>query len=138
MQTRWICLAFALLFGCSSEQPIPPDQAYDPAKVQGQVDKTLPADDQERQAALKSVLDQLQEGNDFESLFLPGVTYEESESSFLEGAIGVASWSFDGRPSGIDVPVVLQMTMDSGELKERKRVYRVAGSSGGYTVSRAK
>jgi hypothetical protein len=138
MHPRWLCLAVPLILACSSEQPIPPDQAYDPAKVQGQVDTTLPHADQERQAALKSVLDQLQEGRDFESLFLQNVTYEESESSFLEGAIGVESWAFDGRPNGTDVPVVLRMKTDSGDVKQRKRVYRVAGSSGAYAISRVK
>jgi hypothetical protein len=126
-----------LCAGCSSSG-VTPEQTYDPAKLQGQVDTKLPLDAQERQTALRSVLEQIQRGTDWENLYHPGVTFSETDTAFFEGNIGLESWAFDGAPSGMDVPVTLQLRNNKDELVMKKRRYRVFGTTGDFSVEQAR
>jgi hypothetical protein len=108
--------------------------------MQGEVDTTLPPDLQAKQAALKSVLDELQFGNAIEDIYAPGVLFDETPQSFREDGIGLHSWDFNGKPSGDDVPVVLNLRLDTpdSQTKRVERVYSVTGVPGNFVIRRKK
>lgn len=132
-------LMLAAAVGCG-ENEIPPEEAYTP--VSGDVDTSLPPDLQEKQQALKSILDALSvEGVDLDQLLdqNPNLRFNESSEEFYErGGINLDGWEFNGKPVGNDLPVVLYLNLDSTGRNKLKveRVYTVTGSRGRFTITR--
>jgi hypothetical protein len=141
MKIRWsyaalIVLPLTLGCGMGNGGPRP-----DPASLVPAVDTSLPNEAQARQQVIRNVLKNLQEGYPVERLkkLVPGVKFNETQSQFMDGARSLESWSFNGQPTGDEVPVTLVFTPgDSGGENPNKvdRVYVVKGSAGRYTVSR--
>lgn len=133
-------LPLLVAIGCG-ESTVAPEDVFDPAKLQGTVDTSLPPHLQAKQEALATVFNlMIESGMDFEDMReeKAGVTVEESMEDFLEGTVELAQWDFNGKPSGDDVPVVLFLAEDSSGKNTRRveRVYTVLGSPGRITVSR--
>ena len=132
-------LLLAAAVGCG-EKEIPPEEAYTP--VSGDVDTSLSPELQQKQQALKSILDALSvEGLDLDQLpeQYPGLRFNESAEEFYErSGINLDGWEFNGKPVGNDLPVVLYLNLDSTGRKKLKveRVYTVTGSRGRFTISR--
>jgi hypothetical protein len=127
-----------LSIGCTQKENVARPVSESAATA---IDTSLPKEVQEKQEVIRRALFSLQEGYPAERLkgFLPGVKFVESQSQFLEGAKYLESWSFNGQPSGDEVPVSLFFTFeDSGSASPKKvdRVYSIKGSSGRFTVSR--
>jgi hypothetical protein len=141
MKINWsyvALIAVPLPMGCGTSNGGP---RLDPASLVPAVDSSLPKEAQARQQVIRDVLKNLQEGYPVERLkkFLPGVKFNETQSQFMDGARSLESWSFNGQPTGDEVPVTLVFTPeDSGGENPKKvdRVYVVKGSAGRYTVSR--
>jgi hypothetical protein len=119
------------------EQPPPA-----PLVQQGVIDTTLPAAQREKQAVLKGVLDDLEQGTPYSKLkeLKPSVRLTESAQGFYRDVIGLERWEFNGKPQGDEVPVVLYMSEDKpgNPVKRVDRVYRVEGSGGQFVISRKK
>jgi len=132
-------LFLVALLGCG-EPTVSPDDAYDPESLQGTVDTTLPPALQARQEAVLELFDALQRGVPIDMLDqeLSGIGFQESEESFLEGAIRLERWEFNGKPSGDEVPVTLFLAKDDAgeDLLQRQRVYLVSGATGRFTIRR--
>ncbi len=141
LKSLWIAMALLLplAIGCG-EPVVAPEEAYDPEQLQGTVDSSLPRPLQVKQETLQRVLVSLQEGIEVDSLsdYHPDVQFRETPDDFLEGAINLARWDFNGEPAGNDVPVVLHLSVDSSGRNERRveRVYTVTGSPGRLTIQR--
>ena len=122
------------------ETTVAPEDSYDPVQAAGTVDESLPRGLGAKQEMLSSVLVLLQQGIEVDALadYEPGARFAESPEEFLEGALNLARWNFNGRPEGSDVPVVLFLTEDADTGKERRveRVYSVTGSATQFTISR--
>jgi hypothetical protein len=135
------CLSLLLVavLGCG-EPTVSPDEAYDPEELQGTVDTTLPPDLQARQEAIFELFDALQRGVPIDMLDqeVSGISFQESEESFLGDTIRLERWEFSGKPSGSDVPVTLFLAKDDvGEdLLEQQRVYTVSGAPGRFSIRR--
>jgi hypothetical protein len=127
--------------GCG-EATIPPEDAYDPEEVAGKVDPGLPSGLQAKQEALRKVLAELQQGVEIEFLsdYLDDVRFMETSEGFLEGALDLERWDFNGKPTGNDVPVVLFLAKENPDGTRREvrveRVYTVTGVPGGYFIRR--
>ena len=136
-----LCLSFSAVafLGCG-EPTVPPDEAYDPEKMQGTVDTTLPPELRAKQEAILEAFDALQRGVPIDMLAeeVSGIRFTESAESFFEDTIRLERWEFNGRPTGNDVPVVLYLAEDdAGEnLRQRDRIYTVSGSPGRFTITR--
>jgi hypothetical protein len=134
-------VAMVLLTAGCGEPTIPPEEAFDPASLQGEVDETLPPELKKKQEAVYRVFDVLLQGVGVEFLSdaLPEIRFEETPETFHPpGTVSLESWAFDGKPTGNDVPVVMHFTLDTsgGETKEEKRVYTVTGSGGRMVIRR--
>lgn len=131
-----VLLACVFLSACTAEPPPPPK----PQELRGEVDKTLPPAQQEKQRILKRILDELQSRTHYTAIqqYHADVQVTESLESYMEGTLGLARWNFNGKPDKDDVPVVLFMMEDLPNDPERRveRVYTVTGSPGKYTISR--
>ena len=127
------------LLGCG-ETTVAPEDSYDPVDVAGTVDTSLPPKLLAKQEMLSTVLVLFQQGIEVDALadYEPGARFAESQEEFLEGAMNLSRWDFNGRPEGSDVPVVLFLTEDTDTGKERRveRVYAVSGSPTRFTISR--
>lgn len=128
----------AACYGCGGDQAAQP--VYDPTEYQGEVDTSLPPELQEKQEALKRVFDELQRRTGYDSLpdVLPDYRLTETRESFFGNTLALEKWDFNGRPSGNDVPVVVQLLEDTPEesLRKEERVYTVTGSMGKYVIQR--
>lgn len=135
------CLSLLVVaaLGCG-EPTVSPDEAYDPEELQGTVDTTLPPALQARQEAIFELFDALQRGVPIDTLDqeISGISFQESEESFLEDTIRLERWEFSGKPLGNDVPVTLFLAKDDAgeDLLERERVYTVSGAPGRFTIRR--
>ncbi len=134
----WVLL-LAAMAGCG-EPTVAPEDVYHPERLQGTVDKSLPAELQAKQEILAEALSVGLEGNDIEDVseYVSGVDFEEPTAAFLDGAIGLSRWEFGGKPDGNDVPVVLFLDEDGPDKEDRRveRVYTVTGSSQRATIRR--
>ena len=132
-------LLLAALIGCGENQ-VPPEEAYVPTS--GTVDASLAPDLMAKQQVLKTIFDSLsQEGIGLEQLSdeNPNLKFNEPPEEFLErGAINLAGWDFDDKPTGDDVPVILHLNLDSTgrNVLEVKRVYTVTGPAGRIVIGR--
>ena len=136
------CLALLVLAAGCGEPTVAPEDAYDPADFQGEVDTSLPEELQKKQQAIRDAFEPLVRGVLVEDLgvYLENIRFESTTEEFLpSGTIALERWGFDGKPSGNDVPVVMHFVVDGaeGETKEVERVYTVT-TSGGQTVIRLK
>lgn len=129
----------ATLAGCG--EPVKPVTLLD---LQGKVDATLPPDAQAKQEALRRLLNGLQEGiGDTTALrlFVPGINYRESFTTFFEGK-RLARWEFSGQPQGNQIAVVLYFDdknggpIDPQQERRVERTYIVTGSGSNYVISR--
>ncbi|MHC5537587.1 hypothetical protein ACYOEI_05075 [Singulisphaera rosea] len=132
---EWAILFTLMVGGCTK------DEGKFPGASATEVDRSLPAEAQQRQGIIRGALMSLQEGYPIERLkgFLPRVKFVESGSRFLDGAKYFESWRFNGRPSGDEVPVSLFFTFEdpaNAGPKRVDRVYLVKGTSGRFTVTR--
>jgi len=139
---RLFAVASVLLAAGCGEPAVAPEDAYEPAELQGTVDTGLPPEQQKKQQAVYDVLSVLHQGVAVDDLpgYCPDIRFQETPESFLSpGTLDLARWEFDGKPTGNDVPVVLHFTLDApgGETKEERRVYTVT-SPGRLTVIRRK
>lgn len=137
---RFCLFAACLIVVAGCGQPAP-ERIYDPQEASGQVDTSLPPSLQEKQAALKQVLDKLaiqRVDPEYLSEHLPNIRFKETNDSFREGTLGLARWDFDGQPKGSDIPVVLYMETENPDNPEKaiKRVYRVSGGGNAFTITR--
>lgn len=140
MRSRFTGLAAAglvLLAGCgtpgTAQAPVP--------TLKADVDPSLPPGARAKQRVLHDVLVNLQEGYPPEKLkaLIPGVTFRETQSTFLEGASQLIGWGFAGHPQGDAVPVTLVFAgggAGDGDRRTVDRVYLVTGSDGRFSVSR--
>ena len=132
-------LLLAAVIGCG-ESEVPPEEAHVP--MSGTVDTSLAPDLMDKQQILKTIFDSLcLEGMGLGQLSgeNPSLKFNESPKEFLEqGAINLAGWDFDGKPTGGDVPVILHLNLDSTgrNVLEVKRVYAVTGPAGRIVISR--
>jgi hypothetical protein len=141
MKIKWshiTIIVLPLTLGCGSSNGGP---RPDPASLVPAVDTSLPKEAQARQQVIRNLLKNLQEGYPVERLkkLIPGVNFQETQSQFMDAARSLESWSFNGQPTGDEVPVTLRFAPeDSGGENPKKvdRVYLVKGSAGRYTVSR--
>ncbi len=139
LRLMMLAVLSSMAVGCG-ESEVGPNEAYDPAQLQGTVDSSLPGPLQSKQQALGRILVSILEGIDIDALsgYHPDVQFRETTEEFLEGAINLARWDFNGSPTGDDVPVVLYLSADSSGRKERRveRVYTVTGSPERRTIQR--
>lgn len=135
-------LAAMACIGCSSGASA---EAYNPANFQGTIDKSLPPDQQARQAAVQKLLNAMREGVADPgglSLYAPGITLRERFDSFYGASKRLVRWDFNGPPRGGEVPVVLYFDdKDSGPVdpsaeRKEERVYVVSGSGNRFSISR--
>jgi hypothetical protein len=130
--------AFTLWNLAGGTEPPPPTRLVQ----QGVIDMTLPPAQREKQAALKDILDHLEQGMPYSKLkeFTPGVRLTESAHDFYRDVIGLERWEFNGKPQSDDVTVVPCMSLDKPGNPEQRidRVYTVKGSGGQFVISRKK
>ena len=115
-------------------------------ELRGVVDKTLPAESQQRQKVLALLFEQLQEGiadARVLGMFCPSVIFDEPIKNFYDGHRRLARWCFNGAPDGDRVPVILYF--DDQQIgtpivraseDEEERTYIVTGTTAPYQISR--
>jgi hypothetical protein len=143
MRTRhWIVLAILVLpaAGCGKSQALE-GTTNDPREFRGFADQSLPPADAARQQALGDILEDVRAGCKLEDIKkrVSSIDFQETSARFLEGGAKLVRWSFDGRPKGNDVPVILYVSSGSGQEspKEIRRTYRVTQQRGRFTIVRA-
>jgi hypothetical protein len=128
--------------GCGDGQP---EKPFDARDYQGKVDTTLPPHSQQRQEALRRLLNALQEGVGDKAalgIFAPEIDYREKFSEFFAGHKRLVRWEFSGKPDRDNVAVTLFFDdLDSGPVDPDKlvsvdRVYVVSSAGRRFAVSR--
>lgn len=137
------CASLPWLAGCGGSQP---DKMFDVRELQGKVDTTLPASAQERQEALRRLLNGLQEGAGDKAalaIYAPGIDFRESFPAFFDGHKRLVRWDFVGKPNRDEIAVSLFFDdIDSGpvdpkQLRQSDRTYVVSTTAGRrFAISR--
>ncbi|MBN1908291.1 MAG: hypothetical protein JW818_01005 [Pirellulales bacterium] len=130
-------MGLVLVTGCDPSHA-PPEKADSPRNFQGKVDTSLPAQQQAKQQAIITALTALQRDSHFRGA--RGVRVQESPEVFLDGALDLLRWDFDGSPNGNDVPVRLWLQEPGSPATERevRRTYRVVPQGNTMVITRAK
>ena len=103
-----ICFSVpVVLVGCGGGHAA---QAYDPANFRGEVDASLPKEQQAKQVAVGKLMNAFVEGaGDATSLaiYAPGISFKGTIDDLADPAKQPVRWDFNGPPVGNDVPVSL-------------------------------
>jgi hypothetical protein len=138
---RYLLLGTFLLLlavGCGSQSSEPHGSIQE---FQGQVDTSLPPEQQQRQAALKKVLDEIWRGTlpgEVESQ-LAGLKVNIDTAAFYGKAIGVEKWGFKGPPDGEFQTAAItfkyeDLVQRKIDLKVEDRMFRITGAPGNFVV----
>ena len=133
-----LALAVSPIVGCGGGEI----EVYEPEKFCGEVDASLPVDDQARQEAVQSFLETVRRGVAFEYLgdYVPDGVLAESQEEFFNGTHALMRWDFEGPPNGDDVPLVMTFLTDKpgsdDEETEERRTYTLSKSRKGYAMKR--
>ena len=129
-----------MLAGCGGQTA-----AQSPSEpAQGQVDTSLTPIQQHQQRGLMLFLNAVQEGaNDPSSLsILAPVDFRDHFSAFFGTQQRLLRWSFNGQPTGNEVPVTLVFdnqangpTLPANEVRE-SRIYYVIPAGQRFTIAR--
>ncbi len=141
----WCSLALACVFttpGCQRGEA-----HFEPRELEGTVDTSLPKPLQAKQEVLARWLRGMQQGIGEIAglrLMVPGVDMKESFDQFYNQHKRLVRWEFNGKPVGVEVPVILYFDdVESGVYDERtlhreERVYAANNTGNRWTIARVK
>lgn len=130
-----LAITLAAIVGCGRSGP--------PLVVAnwGEIDKSLPAAQQEMQEAMSRFLKAVQSGADFNRLYtsLPDVIVREQEAEFYGEGVHLVRWDWTGPPQGNIVGVHLELLLDippGDQTTSSERKYKVTKSGRNWTIAR--
>lgn len=137
---RVVCMSAlaACILGCGTRSSQPPITV---TQMRGEVDISLPADQQQKQRAVKQVLDEIWRGTAIADLEknISGVRFDATRETFFGDNLGISRWSFVGPPEGDIVVVSLTFWRENDryereEMPELQYALRVTGGSDRFVI----
>jgi hypothetical protein len=140
--TLTLVLPLSMIAGCGGGAA---EQVGDGQGLNNQVDKSLPQEQQAKQAAVRRLLDALVEGVGDQSglaIYAPGIDLRASCEDIRKGTAGqLIGWEFKGQPIGNRVPVVLYYAeqqfgrVDWDNSPRKDRDFEVATNGARFSIS---